>query len=177
MHSCVHLWTVHVVNQGFDVKMGGLALKCVGRHIPDRNQHNLLVTERRLMQHTTRSWEFVINGSVDSCGREHYLHNFGIMFANQGRLNKAEKMYQQALQGYKKAWGLEHTETLDTVNNLGILYADLGRLNEAEKMYQRALQGFKKVQGLEHTLILKTVNNLGDLYADLGQLDEAEKMY
>jgi hypothetical protein len=26
MHSCVHLWTVHVVNQGFDAKMGGLAL-------------------------------------------------------------------------------------------------------------------------------------------------------
>jgi hypothetical protein len=37
MHSCVHSWTGHVVNQGFDAKMGGLALKCVGRHMPDHN--------------------------------------------------------------------------------------------------------------------------------------------
>jgi tetratricopeptide (TPR) repeat protein len=53
-------------------------------------------------------------------------------------------MYQRALQGKEKAWGLEHTSTLNTVNNLGVLYKDLGRLNEAEKMYQRALQGYEK---------------------------------
>jgi tetratricopeptide (TPR) repeat protein len=33
-------------------------------------------------------------------------------------------MYQRALQGKEKAWGLEHTSTLDTVNNLGAFYAD-----------------------------------------------------
>jgi hypothetical protein len=44
-------------------------------------------------------------------------------------------MYQRALQGYEKAWGPEHTSTLNTVNNLGNLYKNLGRLDEAEKMY------------------------------------------
>jgi tetratricopeptide (TPR) repeat protein len=87
---------------------------------------------------------------VNISGREDYLHNFGDAFAHQGRLDEAEKMYQRALQGFEKAWGLEHTSTLDTVNNLGILYADLGRLNEAEKMYQRALQGYEKRFGYEH---------------------------
>jgi len=53
-------------------------------------------------------------------------------------------MYQRALQGYEKAWGPEHTSTLNTVNNLGNLYADLGRLDEAEKMYQRASDGYAK---------------------------------
>jgi tetratricopeptide (TPR) repeat protein len=177
MHNCVHSWTVHVVNRGFDAKMGGLALKCVGRHMPDRDQHNSLVTERRLMRHATRSWEFIVNSSVDSGGREHYLHSFGDAFAHQGRLEEAEKMYQRALQGFEKAWGIEHISTLDTVNNLGILYKNLRRLDEAEKMYQRALQGYEKAWGLEHTLTLNTVNNLGNLYSDLGRLDEAEKMY
>jgi hypothetical protein len=55
MHACVHSWTVHVVNQDWDAKMGGLALQCVGRHMPDRNQLDLLVTERRLMRHAARS--------------------------------------------------------------------------------------------------------------------------
>jgi tetratricopeptide (TPR) repeat protein len=81
---------------------------------------------------------------VDSHGREYHLHNFGDAFARQGRRDEAEKMYQRALRGKEKAWGPEHTSTLDTVNNLAGLYWKLGRLNEAEKMCQRTLQGKEK---------------------------------
>jgi tetratricopeptide (TPR) repeat protein len=113
---------------------------------------------------------------VDSGGGERYLHSFGDAFAHQGRLDKAEKMYQRALQGKEKAWGPEHTSTLDTVNNLGILYENLRRLDEAEKMFQRALQGCEKAWGPEHTSTLNTVNNLAGLYWKVGRLDETEKM-
>jgi tetratricopeptide (TPR) repeat protein len=177
MHSCVHSWTVHVLNEEWDADMAALALECVSRHLPGDNQHNSVVMERRLMRHVGRSWEFIVDGRVDSSGREHYLHRFGDVFANQGQFNEAEKMFQRALQGYEKAWGLEHTSTLNTVNNLGALYSKLGRLDEAKKMYQRALQGKEKAWGLEHTSTLDTVNNLGALYWKLGRLDEAEKMY
>jgi tetratricopeptide (TPR) repeat protein len=177
MHSCVHSWTVHVLNKEWDANMAALALECVSRHLPGDNQHNSVVIERRLMRHVGRSWEFIVDGRVDSSGREHYLHRFGDVFANQGQFNEAEKMYQRALQDYETAWGPEHTSTLSTVNNLGLLYWKLGRLDEAEKMYQRALQGKEKAWGPEHTSTLDTVNNLGLLYADLGRLDEAEEMY
>jgi tetratricopeptide (TPR) repeat protein len=73
-------------------------------------------------------------------------------------------MYQRALQGNEKAWGPDHTSTLDTVNNLGLLYKSQGKLDEAEKMYQRALQGKEKAWGPDHTSTLDTVNNLGLLY-------------
>ena len=63
----------------------------------------------------------------------------GLLYAGQGKLDKAEKIYRRALQGKEKAWGPEHTSTLDTVNNLGNLYRNQGKLDEAEKMYQRAL--------------------------------------
>jgi len=86
-------------------------------------------------------------------------------------------MYQRALQGYEKAYGPEHTLTLEPVNNLGILYADQGKLAEAEQMYQLALQGKEKAYGPEHTSTLNTVNNLGALYIDQGKLAEAEQMY
>lgn len=56
-------------------------------------------------------------------------------------------MYVRALQGKEKAWGPDHTLTLDTVNNLGNLYKSLGRLNKAEKIYVRALQSNKKALG------------------------------
>jgi tetratricopeptide (TPR) repeat protein len=95
-------------------------------------------------------WGFIVDGSVDSDGREDHLHNFGDAFARQGRRDEAEKMYQRALQGKEKACGPEQISTLETVNNLGVLYAALGRLDEAEKMYHRALQGYEKRLGYEH---------------------------
>jgi hypothetical protein len=47
-------------------------------------------------------------------------------------------MYNHALTGKEKAWGPEHTSTLDTVNNLGLLYKNQGRLDDAERMYNHA---------------------------------------
>jgi len=66
----------------------------------------------------------VLNSLVPDDDVTWECHRLGILYADQGKLVKAEQMYQRALQGYEKAWGLEHTSTLDTVNNLGLLYAD-----------------------------------------------------
>ncbi|SLM39117.1 beta transducin-like protein het-e4s, partial [Lasallia pustulata] len=78
---------------------------------------------------------------------------------------EAEAMYRRALEGYEKAWGPEHTSTLNTVHNLGLLYAGQGKMAEAEAMYRRALEGYEKAWGPEHTSTLDTVHNLGHLYA------------
>jgi tetratricopeptide (TPR) repeat protein len=79
---------------------------------------------------------------------------------------EAEEMYTRALRGKEKAWRVEYTSTLDTVNNLGALYADQGKTAKAEQMYIRALRG--KV---------KTIKILGNLYAKQGKMAEAEEMY
>lgn len=50
------------------------------------------------------------------------VHVFGYLYANQGKLDAAEKMYVRALEAKEKALGVDHTSTLDTVNNLGNLY-------------------------------------------------------
>jgi tetratricopeptide (TPR) repeat protein len=86
------------------------------------------------MRHAARYWGFVVDGRADDKGREWALDSLGYMYSNQGRHEEAEKMYLRALQGTEKAWGPEHTLTLETVNNLGSLYAKLGRLDKAEKM-------------------------------------------
>jgi tetratricopeptide (TPR) repeat protein len=73
-------------------------------------------------------------------------------------------MYQRALQGDEKTWGLDHTSTLDTVNSLGSLYYSQGRLDEAEKMFQRALQSFENTCNLEHTLVRNVLGGLYEIY-------------
>ncbi|OXV09494.1 hypothetical protein Egran_02743, partial [Elaphomyces granulatus] len=96
---------------------------------------------------------------VTDDGMEWALFSLGRLYADQGKLDEAEKMYQRALQGYEKAWGSNHTLTLNTVNNLGLLYKSQGKLDEAEKMYQRALQGYENAWGPDHTSTLDTANS------------------
>jgi tetratricopeptide (TPR) repeat protein len=151
--------------------------------------------------YTTQQPErFVLDGSLSYASSNHFSHlclqcpaansacwpstaaldtvnNLGNLYAVQGRLAEAQKMYERALQGYEIALGPKHTSTLDIINNLGVLYTDQGKPAEAHKMYERALQGREEALGPEHTSTLQTVNKLGALYADQGKLAEAQKMY
>ena len=49
------------------------------------------------------------------------IHLLGLLYADQDKMAEAEKIYQRALEECEKAWGPEHTSTLDTVHNLGNL--------------------------------------------------------
>ncbi|KAH6665614.1 kinesin light chain [Halenospora varia] len=144
MHGCVHLWTVHVLNQSWDYDLAKLAVKFVGSHIQGEKTVRPWLIQRRLLQHANRSSYLFLTRLVTDARMAWACHNLGNLYKIHGKLVEAEQMYQQALQGYKKAWGIEHTSTLDTVNNLRSLYADQGKLVEAEQMYQRALQGYEK---------------------------------
>jgi tetratricopeptide (TPR) repeat protein len=180
MHGCVHAWTMHVVNERWDDGLARLALTCVGLHVPSSTALQYWVTQQRLLRHADRYWSYLDGMRT---GQDHEfsiidaVHSLGVLYADQGKLDKAEEMYERALQGKEKALGPNHTSTLDTVNNLGILYAGQGKLDKAEEMYERALEGYKKALGPDHTSTLSTVNNLGNLYADQGKLDKAQEMY
>ncbi|KAH6986817.1 hypothetical protein EDB80DRAFT_183685 [Ilyonectria destructans] len=177
VHGCVHAWMINVLHEQTDMDMAQLAVRCVASLVPSGEDGEYWRVQRRLLQHADRCLELMTEG-VKMQDSELWTYGvFGNMYADQGRLDKAEAMYERALQGKEKAWGPEHTSTLDTVDNLGILYAKQGRLDEAGAMYARALQGFEKALGPEHTSTLNTIGNLGILYKDQGRLDEAGAMY
>ncbi|KAK7177812.1 NB-ARC and TPR domain protein [Paraphaeosphaeria sporulosa] len=183
MHSVLHRWCGQLVEDKEQHVLGCIAAGIVALNVPSESEPDFWKRRKRLLGHAIRTSEWLIKTSFPkeeitgvNIIQESTYHNLGYLLAEEDR-QKAENMYQRALQGYEKAWGPEHRSTLHTVNNLGSLYAGLGRLDEAEKMYQRALQGYEKAWGPEHTSTLDTVHNLGSLYADLGRLDEAENMY
>ncbi|XP_044715953.1 tetratricopeptide repeat domain-containing protein [Hirsutella rhossiliensis] len=101
----------------------------------------------------------------------------GRLYADQYKLDEAEKMFQLALQRREKALGPNHASTLSTVMRLGVTYAREGRRDVAEMMYQRALQGCETACGPDHTLTLVTAEHLAVLYMDQGKLNEAEVLY
>ena len=73
--------------------------------------------------------------------------------------------------------GVDHPDTLISVNSLGGLLEKQGKLEEAEVLYRRSLEGRERVLGVDHPNTLTSVNNLGVLLEDQGKLEEAEVLY
>ncbi|KAI6080132.1 hypothetical protein F4821DRAFT_266190, partial [Hypoxylon rubiginosum] len=180
MHGCVHSWTQHILNEDEDresIQMARVARECVGGHVPGQDDGEYWFTQRRLLKHADRCRMRMKISKDEGEGDEWVYGCLGDFYSDQGRLAEAEAMYKRALEGKEKAWGREHTSTLNTVNNLGLLYADHGRLADAEAMYERALEGKEKAWGRDHTSTLDIINNLGNLYKNQGRLGDAEAMY
>ena len=102
----------------------------------------------------------------------------GNLYSDQSKLDEAEKMYQQALEGYEKALGPENAAfyipALNTVYNLGILFSSRGDVDRARAMYSRALAGYRRVVGhddlrcqkLHDHLIASQTSGKTDVLAD-----------
>src|SRR5947207_15953683 len=94
---------------------------------------------RRLLPHVARCSYIVLNGLVADDRMDWAYHSLGVFYAEQSKLDEAEKMYQRALQGYEKAFGPDDIATLATVRELGDLPTARGEDGKAEGMLHRAL--------------------------------------
>ncbi|MCJ1276975.1 hypothetical protein MMC21_004784 [Puttea exsequens] len=166
IHTVVHDWCGEAISRG-NVDLTVLALTVVGSAVPSQLEPKYWLLQQRLLPHANRclqqlSMINVLKVITDE-SYTNALHNLGTLYKNQGKMAEAKKMYQRALNGYEKAWGAEHTSTLDIVNNLGVLYKDQGKMAGAEKMYQRALNGYQKLRSVDHpstTLIRRDLDSL-----------------
>jgi tetratricopeptide (TPR) repeat protein len=95
---------------------------------------------------------------------------------DKGNYAMAEKMNQQAIEGYKKALGAEHPSTLSSMANLASTYWNQGRWKEAEELDVQVLETSKRVLGVEHPDTLINMANLASTYRNQGRWKEAEEL-
>ena len=112
--------------------MEKVALDCVGSHVPDNNVRYSSTLQRRLLGYIARCFRFVSKGGAGIDKMEWALYKLGGLYREQAKLEMAEQICEQALRGWEKVVGLEHTSTLRTVNGLGIVYLDQGKLELVE---------------------------------------------
>ncbi|KAF2203800.1 FabD/lysophospholipase-like protein [Delitschia confertaspora ATCC 74209] len=177
-HSAVHRWALHIQDKQQQIAFSQLAILTVGWAVPMTSEKESATIQRRLLEHAQQCYPWAMKSEIEL--NDTILDAIvllGILNYDQSKLNKAEKMYQRALEGKEKALGRDHISTLNTVNNIGNLYRSQGKLDEAEKIYQRALEGNGKTLGQDHTSTLNTVHNLGNLYVDQDKLNKSEKTY
>jgi tetratricopeptide (TPR) repeat protein len=174
IHSCLHSWSLYMLNRDIDNRLSTFAIKCIASRVPSENDSEFWLLLRRLLPHAIKSCEAYQGNNRDLSWE---FSNLASLYEAQGKLVEAEEMGQLALQEFERAWGSDHMSTLDMINNLGKVYEAQGRLKKAEAMYKRALEGYEKAWGLGHESILTTINNLGNVYNAQGRLKEAEAMY
>ena len=166
IHPVVHDWCTESISRA-QVDNISLAFTIVGSAVPSQSEPEYWLTQRRLLPHADRCVRYLQEldtpDRIGYSGSNDAFHNLGDLYADQGKMAEAEKMYERALEGYEKAWDPEHTSTLSTVNNLGTLYRNQGKMAEAERMYERALEGFEKVEDLNHPIIKQIIQNLSSI--------------
>ena len=95
----------------------------------------------------------------------------------QGRFNDAESLYAKVLNARRITLGVEHPDTLASLNNLAALYRKRRRYREAEPLFKRVMDVQRRLQGEHHSLTLLAATNLAGVYAGMGRLQVAESLY
>ncbi|KAG9242296.1 hypothetical protein BJ878DRAFT_555788 [Calycina marina] len=176
MHRLVHLvtrnwlqkkellvqWTQTVINRLDDV-------------FPDRKHQNRIVW-RRYLAHA----QLALNSRLIDQGQKRRINlawKVGNCLDSDGRWKEAETLLVQVMEFRKKVFGIEHPQTLTSMNNLALLYQSQGKYEAAEPLYEETLQLRKKVLSLEHPQTLTSMKNLAGLYQSQGKYEAAEPLY
>lgn len=65
------------------------------------------------------------------------------------------------MEGRKKTLGLEHANTLTSIDSTGDVLYNQKKYTKAKFIYRRAIKGKEKTLGLEYTNTLTSINNVG----------------
>ena len=103
-------------------------------------------------------------------------NGLGVLYVKIGDLSTAEKLFEQALEGKKKALGADTRVTAEVINHLGALYTRTGEYDKAEEFLCRALANLERVSGPDYMTTQLAKHNLGLLHLQRNRLSESEKL-
>lgn len=101
------------------------------------------------------------------------LNKVAGLYQDQGKFDKAELLYLQALDLDKRILGEKSSEYATSLSNLALLYVDQAKFNQAENLYIKALQITKETLGDKHPDYAITLDNLAVLYNIIGNNKDA----
>ena len=100
------------------------------------------------------------------------LYNAAWYAWRRGILADAEKMSVKSIRVKKKLLGLEHAETLNSMEMVGLAYSLRGRWKEAEELEVQVMETRKRVFGEEH---LDTLVSMVNLASTTGIKDDGKR--
>lgn len=105
------------------------------------------------------------------------INNLGGVYQKQENYEKAEELYQQALDINKKIFGDNHPATAYILNNLGGVYQTQEQYKKAEPLLHESFEIRKNLLGEDHPDTAMSLNNLAGLYQAQGQYKKAGQFF
>jgi tetratricopeptide (TPR) repeat protein len=94
-----------------------------------------------------------------------------------GHYDRAEGLYQQALELHNRPLGDQPRESLRSMNGIAKALFSQGKYDKAEKLYGELLDQQKKVLSADCPEVINTMNDLALALGSQGKLDKAEQMH
>jgi serine/threonine protein kinase len=107
-----------------------------------------------------------------------YLNSLAVLRTKQDHFDEAERLFQEALEGWKANLGdisNDHPHTLETINDFGVLRREQKNYPEAEKLLRKALDVRQNKLGNDHPACFESMHELAVLYKEQERYEEAEK--
>ena len=162
--------------QGETAKWREEALKVLTAAFPS-GDYGTWVTCEVLSPHAQAVTRYTFISDLNLLQRAKLLHNMSYYNETQGRYNLAYERGLDALSIRENILGIEHPDTLTSMDNLATVFSDQGKYQAAEEMHQRALELKGKVLGPEHPETLTSMDNLALVFRDQGKYQVAEEMH
>jgi serine/threonine protein kinase/tetratricopeptide (TPR) repeat protein len=115
----------------------------------------------------------IFHDAGDLAGESGALHDMAEVPINQGDLEQARKLYEQALALARRTG--DKRATARELGNIGLIYVQQGEIATGKKMYADALEAFRDI-GDKHGMEVITANT-GDILYTEGQLGGALAEY
>jgi serine/threonine protein kinase len=107
----------------------------------------------------------------------HLQHKLGSAQIALGYPDRAIAVLTKARRTFEAHKGVDHPQTLTTVNELALAFWHAGRFDEAVPLYQQVLARRRAALGPDHPQTLLTLNCLAVAHKDAGRLDRALPLY
>ena len=98
------------------------------------------------------------------------------MLQSQGKLDEAEPLCIEAVEGRRAVLGLNHADTIMSESNIAMLKQRQGKLQEAEVLYLRVLTSREASLGADHPKTLSSLSNLAAVMQKQHKYDDAERL-
>ena len=103
------------------------------------------------------------------------MSGLGITLQEQGKLDEAETLFQDALNMTKRLFKSDHEQVASNINSLAMLYKSQGKLSEAESLVKDSLEMRKRLSRATTLSWRRVWNNLGMVYKDQFKLTLSEQ--
>ena len=188
-------WAMQTISKKKDPELAWLAVRTVGRAIPNDPGKIDRVSRLRLRPHADACYRLVVDKIADQyfTVKNPFLpkgvkldtaliyasavYRLGHFYGDMQMTVEANDLLLRASHGYSEILGAEAAVTLDASSSRARVLVAGGKLDEAEEIYLELLTRYEHSLGSSASLTSQAACSLASVQQQLGKLDRAEETY